>query len=150
LADNLIGCLGLKTLFSTIIVVKNDSHVDIADYTPKTGGPLNQPTVKNAIVSYEYRDQPAYLLCGDPPNRYHVLGTLEQDHDGERLAIVSVNRAKLEEAAKLLRQRGLGVKEMHGAVEYDRLTPQGDYFNNSITSYLHQSRVGIFYSALMR
>jgi hypothetical protein len=68
LADNLMGRLGLKTLFLTIIVVKNDRHVEIADYDPKTGSPLNQMRVKNAIVSYEYKDHPAYLLGGDPPN----------------------------------------------------------------------------------
>jgi hypothetical protein len=103
--------LGLKTLSSTIIVVKNDRHVTIADYEPKTGSPLNQLTVRNAIVSYEYRDHPAYRLGGDQPNRYHLLGTFEQGRDRERLAIVSVNRATLEEAANLLRQSGLGVKE---------------------------------------
>ncbi len=89
----------------------DDRHVEIADYDPKTGSPLNQPTVKNAIVSYEYKDHPAYRLGGDPPNRYHVLGTFEQGSEGMGLAIVTVNRATLEEAANLLRQSGLGVKE---------------------------------------
>jgi hypothetical protein len=111
LADNLMRCLGLKTLSSTIIVVKNDRHVTVTDYDPKTGSPLSQPTVKSAIVSYEYREHPAHRLGDKPPNQYHVLGTFGQGDDGERLAIVSVNRATLEEAASLLRQSGLGVKE---------------------------------------
>jgi hypothetical protein len=89
----------------------DDRHVEIADYDPKTGSPLNQPTVKNAIVSYEYTDHPAHLLSGDPPNRYHVLGIFKQGNEGTMLAIVTVNRATLEEAARLLRQSGLGVKD---------------------------------------
>ncbi len=86
-------------------------HVEVVDYDPKTGSPLNQPTVQNAIVSYEYKDHPAHLLSGDPPNRYHVLGTFRQAGEGMGLAIITVNRATLEEAANLLRQSGLGVRD---------------------------------------
>jgi hypothetical protein len=88
----------------------DDRNVGIAEYDPKTGSPLNQPTVKNAIVSYEYRDHPAHLLGGDPPNRYHVLGTFRQAGEDTGLAVISVNRATLEETATLLRQSSLGIK----------------------------------------
>jgi hypothetical protein len=89
----------------------DDRHVEISDYDSKTGSPLNQPTVQNAIVSYEYKDHPAHLLGGDPPNRYHVLGTFQQGTEDMMLAIVSVNQATLKEAANLLRQSELGVKD---------------------------------------
>jgi hypothetical protein len=89
----------------------DDRHVEIADYNPKTGSPLNQMRVQNAIVSYEHKDHPAHLLGGDPPNRYQVLGTFQQVTEEKMLAIISVNRATLEEAANLLRQSGLEVKD---------------------------------------
>ena len=91
-------------------LVWDDSFAYITDYDPATGMPLNQSSVKNAIVSYQYRDHPAKVLAQNPVNRYHVIGTL--DFDGikgdELLLIMTVNRATLDQAAALLRQ--LGVK----------------------------------------
>lgn len=81
----------------------------IADYNPTNGSPLNQSSVKNALVSYAYRDHPSYALAGDPENRYHVLGVLNPDDEkkASRLLIVTTNRATLENAANVLRQRGV-------------------------------------------
>jgi hypothetical protein len=52
MGGQLEGCLGLKTLFSTIIVVKNDRYAELADLRPKDELLLNQPTVKKAIMSH--------------------------------------------------------------------------------------------------
>ena len=91
-------------------LVWDDSGAYITDYDPDTGAPLNQSSVKNAIVSYQYSDHPAKLLAQNQVNRYHVIGTL--DFDGikgdELLLIMTVNRATLDRSADLLRQ--LGVK----------------------------------------
>jgi hypothetical protein len=80
-----------------------DGQVAITNYNPTTGYPLNQPTVKNALVSYIYKDHPAYTLAKDPANKYHVLGILKPN----QLAIATVNHTTLESAANLLRQKGV-------------------------------------------
>jgi hypothetical protein len=87
----------------------NSDNAAISDYNPANGSPLNQSSVKNALVSYAYRDHPSYALVGDPENRYHVLGVLNPDDDkkASRLLIVTTNRATLENAANVLRQRGV-------------------------------------------
>jgi hypothetical protein len=81
----------------------------ISTYNPASGSPLNQSEVKNGLVSYAYRDHPSYALTGDPQNRYHVLGVLnpEDDKQANRLLIATANRATLEDAAHVLRQRGV-------------------------------------------
>jgi hypothetical protein len=91
-------------------LVWDDSGAYITDYDPDTGAPLNQSSVKNAIVSYQYSDHPAQVLAQNQVNRYHVIGTLDFDgiKDDELLLIMTVNRATLDHAANLLRQ--LGVK----------------------------------------
>jgi hypothetical protein len=92
-------------------LVWDDSGAYITDYDPANGAPLDQSSVKNAIVSYQYSDHPAKVLAQNQVNRYHVIGTL--DFDGikgdELLLIMTVNRATLDRAANLLRQ--LGVKD---------------------------------------
>jgi hypothetical protein len=78
----------------------------IETYNPANGYPLNRGNVKNALVSYAYRDHPAYALAGDPENLYHVLGVLNSTEFTSRLLIVTVNRSTLEQAATILRQHG--------------------------------------------
>ncbi|NJM76132.1 MAG: hypothetical protein HC852_10490 [Acaryochloridaceae cyanobacterium RU_4_10] len=102
----------------------SDGQVAITNYNPTTGYPLNQPTVKNALVSYIYKDHPAYTLAKDPANKYHVLGILKPN----QLAIVTVNRTTLESAAHLLRQKG---------VRDDLMTIDG-----GISTYLWNSKAG--------
>lgn len=87
----------------------DDEKATISDYDPATGYPLNQPSVQNGLVSYAYQDHPAYVLAGDPVNRYHVIGIVSID-DAEstaRLLIASANRTTLQDAAEVLRQRGV-------------------------------------------
>ena len=91
-------------------LVWDNSGAYITDYDPDTGAPLDQSSVKNAIVSYQYSDHPAKVLAQNQVNRYHVIGTLDFDSikGDELLLIMTVNRATLDQAANLLRQ--LGVK----------------------------------------
>jgi hypothetical protein len=84
-------------------LVWNDTMVSIQNYNPKTGHPLTDNSVKNALVSYDYKDHPAIILRKDPANRYHVLGTIKN-----QLLILTVNQTSLEYAAQHLRT--LGVK----------------------------------------
>ena len=102
-ADKFYSNIRLKAL------VWDDSGAYITDYDPATGAPLNESRVKNAIVSYQYSDHPAKVLGKNQANRFHVIGTL--DFDGikgdELLLIMTVNRARLDEAADLLRQLGV-------------------------------------------
>jgi hypothetical protein len=90
-------------------LVWNEKEVYITDYTPETGKPLSDREVQNAVVTYLYSDHPAKVLANNPINRYHVIGTLNKDGtDGdESLAILTVNRATLDEAANLLRELGV-------------------------------------------
>ena len=87
----------------------DDVRASISDYDPATGYPLNQPSVRNGIVSYAYQDHPAYALAGDPVNRYHVIGILNGDAGGtgQRLLIATADRTTLQGAAEVLRQRGV-------------------------------------------
>lgn len=86
----------------------DDEKATISDYDPATGYPLNQSSVQNGLVSYAYQDHPAYVLADDPVNRYHVLGVLHGDADGEnRLLIATANRTTLQDTAAVLRQRGV-------------------------------------------
>lgn len=102
-ADRFYSNIRLKAL------VWDDQGAYITDYDPATGAPLNQSRVKNAIVSYQYSDHPAKVLAQNQVNRYHVIGTLNFDgiKGNERLLIMTVNRATLDEAADLLRQLGV-------------------------------------------
>lgn len=123
-ADKFYSNIRLKAL------VWDDSGAYITDYDPATGMPLNQSSVKNAIVSYQYSHHPARGLGKNQANRYQLIGTL--DFDGikgdELLLIVTANRATLDEAADLLRK--LGVKE-------DIMT-----FDGGSSTYLFNSRKG--------
>jgi hypothetical protein len=95
-----------KDYYKTTILkalVWNDNTIEIRDYNTKTGAPLTDLNVKNALVSYDYKDHPAKALYGDTPNRYHVLGT-ENNH----LYMLTVNKMNLENAVQQLRD--LGVK----------------------------------------
>jgi hypothetical protein len=85
-------------------LVWNETTISIKDYSTKTGAPLTDSDVKNALVSYDYKDHPAKALYGDTPNRYHVLGT-KNNH----LYMLTVDKMSLENAAQLL--RNLGIKE---------------------------------------
>lgn len=86
----------------------DDQKATILTYNPSNGYPLNLANVKNAVVSYAYRDHPAFVLNHDPENLYHVLGVVNPNDTGKgnRLLIATVNRATLEQAANILRQHG--------------------------------------------
>jgi hypothetical protein len=106
------------------------SGVAITDYMPRSGFPLTRPSVQNALVSYAYRDHPAYALAGDPPNRYHVLGVLSL-HKGAKaheLLIATIERGTLAQAATVLRQQG---------VQGDLMTIDG-----GISTYLWSATAG--------
>jgi hypothetical protein len=83
-------------------LVWNETMISIKDYSTKTGAPLTDPDVKNALVSYDYKDHPAKALYGDTPNRYHVLGT-KNNH----LFMLTVDKMSLENAALQLRNLGV-------------------------------------------
>ncbi|OKH30591.1 hypothetical protein NIES2101_42240 [Calothrix sp. HK-06] len=91
-------------------LVWNTNRVYITDYNPTTGAPLSKSAVKNAIVTYAAEDHPAKVLGRNQSNRFHVIGTLDQDgkKGDELLLILTVNRATLDEASQQLRL--LGVK----------------------------------------
>lgn len=91
-------------------LVINRESAAIMNYHHQAGYPLNLWSVKNALVTYSYKDHPANLLANNPVNRYHVIGTLNNDNipGDELLLILTVNKTTLENAAGHLRQ--LGVK----------------------------------------
>jgi hypothetical protein len=111
-------------------LVWNDREAYITNYEPKTGKPLNQKEVQNAVVTYEYKHHPAKLLSKNPANRYHVIGTLDRDgrKGNELLAIITVNEATLDTAAKLLREFG---------VKGDIVTIDG-----GLSTYLFNRKIG--------
>ena len=91
-------------------LVWDSDTVKIIDYDPATGYPLNQPDIENALVSYDYRDHPAYVLADDPVNYYHVIGIVESEKDskaGNKLLVATAARSTLKQAAEMLRQRGV-------------------------------------------
>jgi hypothetical protein len=53
-------------------LIWDNTKATIAPYNPANGSPLDRASVRNALVSYRYQDHPAYVLAGDPANRYHV------------------------------------------------------------------------------
>lgn len=108
----------------------DDETATISDYNPATGYPLNQPNVKNGLVSYAYQDHPAYVLADDPVNRYHVIGILNIDdaESATRLLIATANRSTLQDAAEILRQQG---------VTGDIMTIDG-----GISTYLWSAQIG--------
>ncbi|MBW4519002.1 MAG: hypothetical protein KME16_04795 [Scytolyngbya sp. HA4215-MV1] len=111
------------------VLIWGEGQARITNYDPNSGAPLTQPDVQNAIVSYAYRDHPAYRLAGDPVNRYHILGVRAEV--GERspsLVIATADRATLEETAQVLRRSG---------VEGDLITIDG-----GISTYLWNAQVG--------
>jgi hypothetical protein len=83
-------------------LVWNETMITIKDYSTKTGVPLSDPDVKNAVVSYDYKDHPAKALYNDTPNRYHVLGT-----KNNQLYMLTVDKMSLENAAQQLRNLGV-------------------------------------------
>jgi hypothetical protein len=83
-------------------LVWNDTMITIKNYSTETGSPLTDGHVKNAIVSYDYKDHPAKALYGDTPNRYHVLGT-KNNH----LYMLTVDKTSLENAAQQLKTLGI-------------------------------------------
>ncbi|AFZ28193.1 hypothetical protein Cylst_6233 [Cylindrospermum stagnale PCC 7417] len=91
-------------------LVWDDKQAYITDYDPVNGAPLNQKSVRNAIVSYRYSDHPAKVLAQNQANKYQVMGTLNKDGipGDELLLMITVNKSTLDEAAELLRK--LGVK----------------------------------------
>lgn len=91
-------------------LVWDDKQAYITNYDRLSGAPLNQKSVKNAIVTYQYSDHPAKVLAQNQVNKYQVIGTLNKDgvKGDELLLIMTVNQATLDEAADLLRK--LGVK----------------------------------------
>lgn len=91
-------------------LVWDSQQAYITDYNPISGAPLNQKSVQNAIVTYQYSDHPAKVLAQNPANKYQLIGTLNKDGNkgDESLLVMTVNKATLDEAASLLRQ--LGVK----------------------------------------
>jgi hypothetical protein len=111
-------------------LIWNRSGVTITDYVPSSGFPLTQPSVMNALVSYAYRDHPAYVLAGDPPNRYHVLGVVRQSKrsQAQALLIATIERGTLAQAATVLRQQG---------VQGDLMTIDG-----GISTYLWSATAG--------
>jgi hypothetical protein len=111
-------------------LIWDNTKATIAPYNPANGYPLNRAKVQNALVSYRYKDHPAYALAGDPANRYHVLGILNPEDAGKtnRLLIATSDRATLEGAANVLRQQG---------VKGDLMTIDG-----GISTYLWSDRAG--------
>lgn len=91
-------------------LVWDNKQAYITDYDPVSGAPLNQKSVKNAIVSYRYSDHPAKVLAQNQANKYQLIGTLNKDGipGDELLLMMTVNKATLDDAAELLRK--LGVK----------------------------------------
>lgn len=83
-------------------LIWNDTMITIKNYNTETGSPLTETQVKNAIVSYDYKDHPAKALYGDTPNRYHVLGT-----KNNQLYMLTVDKTSLENAAQQLRNIGI-------------------------------------------
>jgi hypothetical protein len=83
-------------------LVWNETTVSIENYNTETGEPLTDQKIKNALVSYDYKDHPAKALYGDTPNRYHVLGT-KNNH----LYMLTVDKTSLENAAQQLRALGI-------------------------------------------
>ncbi|MEG4014762.1 MULTISPECIES: hypothetical protein [unclassified Microcoleus] len=122
--DGLYKNVRLKAL------VWNDREAYITNYEPQTGTPLNQKEVQNAVVTYEYKHHPAKLLSKNPANRYHVIGTLDKDgrKGNELLAIITVNEATLDAAAKLMREFG---------VKGDIVTIDG-----GLSTYLFNPKIG--------
>jgi hypothetical protein len=91
------------------VLTWDSNKVTISNYSPASGFPLNQSNIKNALVSYAYRDHPAYALSDDPENRYHVLGILNSNSAKKtnQLLIATTNQSTLENAANVLRQKGV-------------------------------------------
>jgi hypothetical protein len=92
-----------------LALVWNPGNVAIIPYSPASGAPLAGETIAEAVVSYDYRDHPAYRYLKDTPNRFHLLGTIDADGKpgDELLAIVTVNQATLDQTAALLRDLGV-------------------------------------------
>ena len=78
----------------------NGSGAAIGPYDPQHGTPLDASP--DGLVTYAYRDHPSYVLDRDPPNRYQLLGLV----DGQHLLGLTVEHARLETAADLLRAQG--------------------------------------------
>lgn len=115
----------------------SDSNAKIVDYDPATGQPLADSTVTDAMVSYEYRDHPAYRLAKDPPNRYHIVGTFDCDGKpgDEMLAIATSNRATLDATAEILRQEPWNIR--------DPLMT----FDGGTSVYLYRAETGLLLNA---
>jgi hypothetical protein len=103
--------------------VWDDSTAAIQDYNVKTGYPLSDEKIKNAVVSYDYKDHPAKAIYDDPANRYHVLGVINN-----QIFMLTVNKTSLETAAKELRKIG---------VRSDIMTIDG-----GLSVFIHNAKVG--------
>jgi hypothetical protein len=92
-----------------LALIWKQGNVAIVPYSPRTGAPLTDNAIAEAIVSYDYRDHPAYRYLKETPNRFHLLGTIDGDGKpgDELLAIVTVNQATLDQTATLLRDLGV-------------------------------------------
>lgn len=90
-------------------LIINKSSAAIVNYDIKTGYPLNNNAVTDAIVTYEYKDHPARVLAGNMVNRFHVIGTLNADSKAgdEILLILTVDKTTLDNAAVQLRLLGI-------------------------------------------
>lgn len=102
-ADNYYNNVQLKAL----LIKKNSAA--IVNYDIKTGYPLNNNTVPDAIVTYDYKDHPARVLANNMVNRFHVVGTLNADCKAgdEILVILTVEKTTLDNAAAQLRLLGI-------------------------------------------
>jgi hypothetical protein len=106
----------------------NERAAAVTRYDPATGAPLNDPGVREGVVTYAYADHPSSALAGDPPNRYQLLGVVGVD-GSHTLAILTLDRASLRAGAQLLRRHG---------VTGDILT-----FDGGVSTYLWTARNGV-------
>ena len=85
-----------------------DSTVVIQDYNTQSGYPLTSENIKNALVSYHYKDHPAHVIRAESPNLFYTLGTLSEDNQpSPYIFILTVNATTLDNAAAELVQLGI-------------------------------------------
>jgi hypothetical protein len=95
-----------KVVFETL--VWTDSSVTMQKYNTQTGFPLTSDNVKNALVTYNYKDHPANIIRAPSANLYYVVGTLSEDNKpSPYVFILTVNATTLENAAAELTQLGI-------------------------------------------
>jgi hypothetical protein len=95
-----------KVVFETL--VWTDSMAYVQKYNTQTGFPLTSEGVKNALVSYNYKDHPANIIRTPSANLFYVVGTLSEDNKpSPYIFILTVNTTTLENAAGELEQLGI-------------------------------------------